>query len=88
MKHSLLHRSNLGMRKTSEVFIYIDMAKALEGMSQSISLNFGAHEIIHIIEGMTFYRSKNQVILTEGKDGIVSPAYFSRVTDRHGNSLL
>ncbi|CDS02868.1 hypothetical protein LRAMOSA00271 [Lichtheimia ramosa] len=58
-----------GMRKTSEVFIYIDMAKALQ-------------------DGIPFYRSKNQVILTEGKNGVLSPEYFCRVTDSQGNSLL
>lgn len=83
-----IHRT-LGMRKTSEVFIYIDMAKALQGIYHVILFIVLYGKLTKsYIEGMTFYRSKNQVILTEGKNGIVSPEYFSRVTDCHGNSLL
>jgi 2'-phosphotransferase len=41
-------------------------------------------------EGVRFYKSSNNVILTEGKggSGVLPPEYFRRVTDRKGNVLL
>merc|ERR1719409_459977 len=39
-----------GMRSTAELFVYVNIAKAME-------------------DGVTFYRSKNDVILTIGDDG-------------------
>ncbi|KAF7728379.1 tRNA 2'-phosphotransferase 1 [Apophysomyces ossiformis] len=57
-----------GMRTTSEVFIYIDMAKALA-------------------DGIQFYRSVNNVILTQGQDGVLAPCYFERVVTRDGTLL-
>ncbi|KAI8145377.1 phosphotransferase KptA/Tpt1 [Fennellomyces sp. T-0311] len=57
-----------GMRSSSQVYIYIDMAKAMD-------------------DGIVFYRSSNQVILTEGQDGVLLPRYFEKVVDRQGNSL-
>jgi 2'-phosphotransferase len=38
--------------------------------------------------GMTFWISKNHVILSSGIDGVIIPEFFSRVTDRTGKSLL
>ena len=38
-------------------------------------------------DGIEFYESENQVILTAGKDGILSAEYFDRVTDNQGNPL-
>ncbi|KAI8073903.1 phosphotransferase KptA/Tpt1 [Gongronella butleri] len=58
-----------GMRKTSEVLVYIDMAAALN-------------------DGIQFHRSSNGVILTDGKNGTLGAAYFAKVVDRQGNSLL
>ncbi|KAI9477068.1 RNA 2'-phosphotransferase, Tpt1 [Zychaea mexicana] len=58
-----------GMRSTSQVYIYIDMSKAME-------------------DGIAFFRSANNVILTEGQDGILLTKYFSKVVDRQGKSLF
>jgi 2'-phosphotransferase len=58
-----------GVRKSSQVFIYIDVHKAMQ-------------------DGIAFYRSKNDVILSDGKDGIIEPKYFEKVIDTQGTSLL
>ncbi|KAI8997749.1 phosphotransferase KptA/Tpt1 [Pilobolus umbonatus] len=58
-----------GMRKSSDVFIYIDTDKARK-------------------DGILFYLSKNGVILTDGKKGVLSPIYFDKVVDKQGNRLL
>lgn len=56
------------MRNSSAVFIYIDIAKALE-------------------DGIRFYRSHNNVVLTDGIDGMLSPKYYLKVVDNMGNLL-
>ncbi|KAH6574616.1 hypothetical protein BASA83_009523 [Batrachochytrium salamandrivorans] len=38
--------------------------------------------------GIVFLRSANNVILTDGVNGVLHPTYFSKVVDRGGNSLL
>ncbi|KAI7853531.1 phosphotransferase KptA/Tpt1 [Circinella umbellata] len=58
-----------GMRGTSEVYIYINMRKAMD-------------------DGILFYKSSNNVILTEGQDGILLAKYFEKVLDHEGKSLL
>ncbi|CAO3607889.1 unnamed protein product [Cunninghamella blakesleeana] len=37
---------------------------------------------------IAFYRSKNGVVLTEGKNGILPLKYFKSVVDKQGNKLL
>jgi len=49
-----------GMRKTSEVMVYIDLESAMK-------------------DGIEFFESENHVILTEGKNGILPPKYFTHV---------
>ncbi|KAJ2960960.1 hypothetical protein NQZ79_g3717 [Umbelopsis isabellina] len=58
-----------GMRKSCDVFIYVDMARAMA-------------------DGITFQLSANQVVLTEGINGILEPKYLSKVVDRKGTVLL
>jgi len=48
-----------GMRATAELFVYVDVPKAME-------------------EGVIFYRSKNDVILTQGINGWLPPKYFHK----------
>ena len=48
------------MRSSSDVRIYIDVAKAMQ-------------------DGIEFYLSENGVILSQGKDGVIAPKYFTRV---------
>jgi len=49
-----------GMRRTSKVLIYVNLAAAMS-------------------EGIKFYLSSNDVILTEGVDGALPAKYFSKV---------
>jgi 2'-phosphotransferase len=49
-----------GARASADVFIYVDVAKAMA-------------------DGIPFYRSENNVILTPGVDGVLDPKYFKRV---------
>jgi len=48
-----------GMRSTAELFVYVDVGKAME-------------------DGVVFYRSKNDVILTQGYDGWLPTKYFAK----------
>lgn len=57
-----------GIRKSSHVFIYIDVEKARK-------------------DGIEFYRSTNDVILSSGLDGVIAPIYFEKVMDKEGDRL-
>ncbi|KAI8966982.1 hypothetical protein BDF20DRAFT_830411 [Mycotypha africana] len=57
-----------GIRKSSEVLIFIDVEKARKG-------------------GVVFYKSKNNVILSDGVDGVISPEYFLKVVDRYSHPI-
>jgi 2'-phosphotransferase len=57
-----------GMRKSADVFIYIDVESAMR-------------------DGIQFYRSANNVVLSSGIDGLIAPGYFSSVTTRDGSTL-
>ncbi|CAO3662545.1 unnamed protein product [Umbelopsis vinacea] len=39
-------------------------------------------------DGIIFQLSSNQVVLSEGVNGILAPKYFSKVVNRDGQSLL
>eukprot|EP00842_Homolaphlyctis_polyrhiza_P006512 jgi/Hompol1/6862/HPOL_003698-RA len=38
-------------------------------------------------DGIQFLRSANNVILSEGRDGVLDPKYFARIVDRAGRVL-
>lgn len=38
-------------------------------------------------DGLKFFKSTNNVILSSGINGVILPLYFSKVEDRSGNSL-
>ncbi|CAG8839621.1 6053_t:CDS:2, partial [Gigaspora margarita] len=57
-----------GMRKNCDLFIYINLSKALE-------------------DGIRFFRSANEVILTEGVNGLLNPKYFLKVVDKYGKVI-
>jgi len=56
-----------GMRNTAELFVYIDVVKAMA-------------------DGVVFYRSKNDVILTPGYDGWLPVKYFQRAIRMNYNT--
>ena len=39
-------------------------------------------------DGMTFYISKNKVILSSGFEKVIPPKYFKSVVDKNGKNLL
>lgn len=39
-------------------------------------------------DGINFYISSNNVILTEGINGVLPPKYFKKVSSRKGDDLL
>lgn len=55
-----------GIRKSCDLFIYIDIQKAMS-------------------DGITFLRSSNGVILTNGIDGVLLPKYFIKVESTDPN---
>ncbi|CAF0836213.1 unnamed protein product [Adineta steineri] len=58
-----------GMRASAQLYIYIDMEKALK-------------------DGLTFFVSSNNVILSPGnEDGYIPPCYFRLVQNRQGQNL-
>ncbi len=73
----------LGMRSNSHVLVFIDLSKALDGITVN-QLTLGvSHIFIYIIvDGLQFFRSANDVILSPGnKDGLILPQYFKKVTE-------
>lgn len=58
-----------GVRKNCQVFVYIDLAQALQ-------------------DGIEFFESSNEVILTSGVDGTLSTKYFDHVESADGEMLL
>jgi 2'-phosphotransferase len=76
-----------GLNKMSRNHIHL--AKALPGESGVISgMRAGCQVLIWVdlvkasAAGIVFMQSANGVILSEGKDGIINPEYFSHVVDR------
>ncbi|EAR94249.1 RNA 2'-phosphotransferase, Tpt1/KptA family protein (macronuclear) [Tetrahymena thermophila SB210] len=58
-----------GMRKTCDVYIEIDLVKAIN-------------------DGIDFFMSKNNVVLTSGINKVLPPKYFKVVKDRNGKILF
>jgi hypothetical protein len=73
-----------GMRKKCDLFIYINMQKAMEGLLA----RHNDFELTCALDGILFYLSENRVILTTGKDGILESKYFSKVQDNKGEEYV
>lgn len=43
---------------------------------------------LNFTDGMKFYKSENEVILTEGFDGVVPPKYFQKIEMWPSRKLL
>lgn len=74
-----------GIRKSSTVFIYVDVDKARQGIVYYPQRCL--KHVLNPLDGIVFYRSKNDVILTDGINGILAPTYFQQVTDRENNRI-
>ncbi|KAK9472900.1 phosphotransferase KptA/Tpt1, partial [Dipodascopsis tothii] len=59
----------------------------ISGMRTSSAVYIYVDVAAAMRDGVVFFRSANNVILTEGVDGVLPPQYFARVLDAHGNSL-
>ncbi|OLY82648.1 putative tRNA 2'-phosphotransferase [Smittium mucronatum] len=61
----------------------------ISGMRYSANVYVYVDVARAIADGIDFYVSENQVILSSGdSDGYIQPIYFSKVVDKDGNSLL
>ena len=75
------------MRASCQVLIYINLKKALEGMTLIVVINYVG---VYVLDGLNFYRSSNNVILCAGdENGFIDSQYFERVCEvRTGKNLL
>lgn len=55
-----------GMRSTAELFLYIDVPAAMQAEFSGAHIHLWFLFIFSSKDGMVFYRSKNEVILTQG----------------------
>jgi len=81
-----------GMRTSAEILIYIDMRKALTGKHpghvefiEDNSFYYARVQLklLYFSDGILFYASENNVILTSGNpNGFLEPKYFSKAVNR------
>ncbi|CEM06704.1 unnamed protein product [Vitrella brassicaformis CCMP3155] len=74
----------LGLHRMSRNHIHfapglLDAREVISGMRRSseVAIYINTHQAMH--DGITFFRSSNNVILTEGLQGALPPRYFSTV---------
>jgi 2'-phosphotransferase len=58
------------------------------GMRASAYIHIYVNAAKAMSEGIRFYRSANNVILSDGIDGVIDPRYFSRVVDSRSGTVL
>lgn len=75
------------MRSSADVYIYIDMESALRGSCDE----FNSTVVITVglfVDGLQFYVSANNVILSPGNaEGCIPTRYFRLVENRRGEQL-
>lgn len=62
--------------------------KVISGMRHSATIYIYLDMEACIRDDVNFYISSNGVILTDGADGVLSPGYFSKVTNADGECIL
>ncbi len=72
---------------------HIHMAKGhkgevISGMRGSCDIYIQIDMEKAIADGITFYISENDVILSAGIEGVIPASYFKEVTDKNGKKLL
>jgi 2'-phosphotransferase len=73
------------MRSSAQVYIYLDMEKALQGL---ISNCHYLLKSFNLLDGFKFFLSTNNVILSPGDDnGFIPSRYFRSVEDRQGKQI-
>ncbi|RUS28902.1 hypothetical protein BC938DRAFT_481296 [Jimgerdemannia flammicorona] len=60
----------------------------ISGMRKTCDLFVHVDVEMAIADGIIFYRSANNVILTDGRDGFLEPKYFKKVVDRRGEVVF
>lgn len=60
----------------------------ISGMRSSCDVYIEIDMFSAIKDGVNFYISSNNVILTEGIDGVLPPKYFKKVTSKKGEDIL
>jgi len=79
-----------GMRSSADLYIYIDMEKALKGLIKNFNLIY-FNKIFHffsLLDGLKFFISTNNVILSPGnEDGYIPTRYFRSVQNRKGEEV-
>ena len=83
-----------GLKRMGRQHIHCtDSLTRQEGQAEISGFRASCDVMIHIdvaramAAGVEFFRSANGVILTEGHEGVLPPAFFANVTDRHGREL-
>lgn len=81
-----------GLNKMTRNHVHLSIGvrgdkQVISGMRNSCEVYIHLDLDRSIQGGMAFYVSENQVVLTSGLSGAIPPAYFSKVTDCHGNTL-
>jgi 2'-phosphotransferase len=77
-------------RMTRQHMHFTDSLTKKEGQQQVSGFRSSCNVLIYvdlqraIAAGVRFFRAANGVILTEGHDGLLTPEFFSKVTDRDG----
>ncbi|CAO3616775.1 unnamed protein product [Cunninghamella blakesleeana] len=79
LKNWFLIKQSEGLSKMNRNHIFL-----ATGLLNHLSVQSGVRSSNEI----AFYRSKNSVILTEGKNDILPLKYFKSVVDKQGNKLL
>lgn len=60
----------------------------ISGMRQSCDIYISIDMIEAMKDGINFYISSNNVILTEGINGVLPPKYFKSVVSKKGDDML
>eukprot|EP01071_Lankesteria_metandrocarpae_P006201 Lankesteria_metandrocarpae@DN4273_c1_g1_i1.p1 len=60
----------------------------LSGMRKTAEIIIYLDVAFAMQDGITFYRSENNVILSSGVDGVIQPKYFMRVVDARTNRFI